>query len=534
LSRKAILKSSSLLVGYSMLSRVLGLIRESVKAAFLGTTALSDAFTVAFLIPNLLRRLFAEGTTSAAFIPTLKGYLSKNNKKETAEFLSAALTFSVTIFTLTVIAGIFTSGIFVNIFGPEFDTQTADEAVFLTQIMFPYLGFISVAAFIQGILNSAGIFGPSGFTSVLFNLAFIAAAFVLSPFTANPARAISIGVTIGGMIQMGFQIPYLLKTGMRFSFSNFRTAFTHPGVKKVMRLISPTLLGMGAYQINIIATTRIANKAGEGVVSSLQFSNRLEELILGVFVISLSTVILPEFSTDAKEGRWDNFNKNLVFGIKLTAMISLPAMVFTLLMRNEIVSLLFKFGKFDDESVRITAYALMFHISGLFFIAVTRILFPAFYAQEDTVSPTIAGVVSVIVNIIAALMLVDSMKGGGVALASTISAFVSTVLLVLMLKKGGKIDLKGITNAFIYSFRFFIISAVCILPVFFLKKGIYNIFGKYTVFKGLWNRIVTELIPFSVITVIFGVTLFTVLIVIKDENVTYLSDKIARKLKWKK
>lgn len=533
MSRQAILKSSSLLVGYSMLSRVLGLIRESIKAAFLGTTALSDAFTVAFLIPNLLRRLFAEGTTSAAFIPTLKGYLAKNDKKAIAEFLSATLTFSVTIFTVTVLAGIWTSGVFVDIFGPNFDKQTAEEATFLTQIMFPYLGFISVAAFIQGILNSVGIFGPSGFTSVLFNLVFIASAFVLSPFTANPARAISIGVTVGGIVQMAFQVPYLLKTGLRFSFSGFKTAFTHPGVRKVMRLISPTLLGMGAYQINIIATTRIANRAGEGVVSSLQFSNRLEELILGVFVISLSTVILPEFSTDVKEGRWDNFNKNLVFGIKLTAMISIPAMIFTLLMKSEIVSLLFKFGRFDENSVKMTAYALTFHISGLFFIAVTRILFPAFYAQEDTVSPTIAGVVSVIVNIIAALLLVDSMKGGGVALASTISAFVSTVLLLIMLRKGGKIDLSAVFGAFSYSLRFLFISIACGLPVFFLKGKVYGLLSGYAT-GGFSAKIMTEFIPFTMITAIFGITLMTVLILIKDENVMYIYDKIGRKLKWKK
>lgn len=533
MSRQAILKSSSLLVGYTMISRILGLVRESVKAAFLGTTALSDAFTVAFLIPNLLRRLFAEGTISAAFIPTLKGYLAKDDKKETAQFLSATLTFSVTIFTLTVIAGIVTSGIFVDIFGPEFDQQTSEEAVFLTQIMFPYLGFISVAAFIQGILNSLKIFGPSGFTPILFNISFIAAAFILSPFTANPARAIAIGVTAGGIIQMLFQVPFLLKTGLRFTFSGFRDAFTHPGVRKVMRLISPTLLGMGAYQINIIATTRIANRAGEGVVSSLQFSNRLEELILGVFVISLSTVILPEFSTDAKEGRWDSFNKNLVFGIKLTAMISIPAMVFTLLMKSEIVSLLFKFGKFDDESVRLTSYALMFHISGLFFIAVTRILFPAFYAQEDTVSPTIAGVVSVIVNIIAALALVDSMKGGGVALASTISAFVSTVLLLIMLRKGGKIDLSAVFGAFSYSLRFLFISIACGLPVFFLKETVYGLFSGYAG-SGVSSKIVAEFIPFTMVTAIFGITLMTVLIMIKDENVMYIYDKIGRKLKWKK
>ncbi|HDT11802.1 MAG TPA: murein biosynthesis integral membrane protein MurJ, partial [bacterium] len=273
MSRKAILKSSSTLVVFTMISRVLGLFREIVKAAFLGTTALSDAFTIAFLIPNLLRRLFAEGTISAAFIPTFKGYLNKRDKKETAEFLSAAFTFGVTVFFGTVFAGIVFSGVLVDIFGPDLSSDISKEAVFLTRIMFPYLAFISIAALIQGILNSFGVFGPSGFTPILFNLSFITFAFVLSPHTANPARAIAIGVLTGGVVQALFQVPFMIRKGVKISFSSLKKAFTHPGVRKVLRLVAPTMLGMGAYQINIIVTTRIANSAGTGIVSSLQFSN---------------------------------------------------------------------------------------------------------------------------------------------------------------------------------------------------------------------------------------------------------------------
>ena len=534
MSTRSILKSSYVLVGFTLISRFLGLARESVKAAMLGTTALSDAFSVAFLIPNLLRRLFAEGTISAAFIPTFKGYLSRNDKKETADFLSAVFTFGITVFAVTVFIGIGLSGALVKIFGPAFSQDVYSEAVFLTQIMWPYLAFISVAALLQGVLNSLGIFGPSGFTPILFNLSFITAAFILSPFTANPARAIAIGVTAGGIIQMLFQIPFMMKTGMRFSFTNLKKAFFHPGVRKVMRLISPTLLGMGAYQINIIATTHIANRAGEGIVSSLQFSNRLEELILGVFIVSLSTVILPELSTDAKKGDWENFNKNLVFGIKVTAMISIPATVFTLLMREEIVSLLFKFGRFDDESVRLTSYALMFHISGLFFIAVTRILFPAFFAQEDTVSPTVAGIVSVVVNIVAAYLLVGSMKGGGIAFASTISAFVSTVILVFMLRKGGKINMNAVLSSFSYAFRFLLISVCCGVPLYFTKDFVYGVFSKIPAMSAFGEKIIREFVPFSVVTAFFGIFLIAILIMIKDENAVYIFDKVARRLKWKK
>jgi putative peptidoglycan lipid II flippase len=534
LSRKAILKSSSTLVVFTMISRVLGLFREVVKAAFLGTTALSDAFTIAFLIPNLLRRLFAEGTISAAFIPTFKGYLNKGDKKETAQFLSAIFTFGITVFFGTVLAGMIFSGFLVDVFGPELSEEVAKEAVFLTRIMFPYLAFISIAALIQGILNSFGVFGPSGFTPILFNLSFITFAFVLSPYTANPARAIAIGVVTGGVVQALFQVPFMLKRGIWISLSGFKKAFFHPGVRKVLRLVAPTMLGMGAYQINIIVTTRIANSAGTGIVSSLQFSNRLEELILGIFVVSLSTVILPEFSADAKKGNWDGFNKNLIFGIKLTAMISIPATIFTLMMRHEIVTLLFKFGKFDDESVRLTSYALLFHICGLFFIAISRILFPAFFAQEDTVTPTVAGIISVVVNIVVALLLVESMKGGGVALASTISAAVSAFILIAMLTKSGKVKKDGIKDSAMYSLKLLFIAFLSILPIYFFKEFIYDIFREIMVLPGHFNRIVTELFPFVLSTFIFGGCLVALLIAIKDENTVYIFNKVAGRLKWKK
>jgi putative peptidoglycan lipid II flippase len=210
-------------------------------------------------------------------------------------------------------------------------------------------------------------------------------------------------------------------------------------------------------------------------------------------------------------------------------MVSIPAMIFTLLMRYEIITLLFKYGKFDDESVRLTAYALMFHISGLFFIAVTRILFPAFFAQEDTVSPTIAGVVSVVVNIIAALILVKTMKGGGVALASTISAFISAVILLLMLRRGGRINIKEVFLSFGYALKFLIISICCGIPVYFLKGYIYNFFANAYLFSGSLNKITTQLFPFTIVTTLFMILLGTTLIIIKDENAQFIVNKLLRR-----
>ena len=282
----------------TLASRLLGLLREMTKARFLGTSALSDAFTVAFVIPNLLRRLFAENSISVAFIPTFRNFLAENNKEETRAFLSSCFTFISFAVTSVVVLGILITPWIVPFFG------TAEaETVFLTRIMFPYLAVISVAAFFQGILNGVKIFLPSGFTPVLFNLCVIGFTWLFRDAAGNPARAMAFGVTAGGCLQAAFQLPFVLRTGFRFSFTPLRRAFSNPGTRTVLRLVGPTVFGMAAYQLNDLVSTILAGNAGEGVVSSLQYSLRLQELILGIFAVTIGTVILPDLSGLADAGR---------------------------------------------------------------------------------------------------------------------------------------------------------------------------------------------------------------------------------------
>ncbi|MDR0501999.1 MAG: murein biosynthesis integral membrane protein MurJ, partial [Treponema sp.] len=247
----------------TLISRILGLLREMTKASFLGTTALSDAFSVAFLLPNLFRRLFAEGSVSVAFIPTFKEHLLENNKEKTREFLSCMFTFLSFFVTLFVCAGILLAPLLVRIFGVE----EFDETVLLTRIMFPFLGFISLAALFQGVLNSFHIFTPSGLAPILLNIVTILCAYALSPFTANPARAMAIGVLIGGFLEAAIQLPFVLKQRQSFFFTNLKRVFANPGTRKVLRLISPTIVGMAAYQLNDLVSTALAGRAGEGIVS---------------------------------------------------------------------------------------------------------------------------------------------------------------------------------------------------------------------------------------------------------------------------
>lgn len=476
-------------------SRVLGLVREMVKAALLGTTALSDAFTVAFMIPNLLRRLFAEGSIAVAFIPTFKGYLIEDNREKTREFLSATFTLLSFLVTIAVVIGIIVAPLIVPIFG----MKELDETVFLTRIMFPFLAFVSIAAFFQGILNGVHVFAPTGCAPILLNLAAIGCAFLLAPFTANPARALAIGIIVGGVLEAGIQLPFVLSRGFRFPLIGLRRAISNPGTKAVLRLIGPTLFGMAAYQLNDLVSTALAGNAGPGVVSSLQFSLRLQELILGVFAVSLGTVLLPDLAGHAKTGRWAEYNDRLISAIEVIALVTVPITFFSLAQGENLVRLLFQARSFGENSVRLTTAAFMFHIPGLFFIALNRILAPAFYAQSDSKSPTFAGLVSFGANMALAFFLVGPMKGGGVALALTLASVVNTVLLLVFLSRNERIEVgRALRSASLYALKLALFSIIAILPIVFFGNKIAAPFAGR-------GRLISYGLPLTISASIFGV-----------------------------
>ncbi|MDR2745989.1 MAG: murein biosynthesis integral membrane protein MurJ, partial [Treponema sp.] len=456
---RALVRHGSTLSLLTLVSRVLGLVREMTKASLLGTSALSDAFSVAFMLPNLFRRLFAEGSIAVAFIPTFREYLLKNPAGKggegresgesrsgaagttrtagtaghdtrfldpTREFLSCMFSLLSFLVSLAVMLGILLSPLII----PIFKLEEADEAVLLTRIMFPFLGFISLAALFQGILNSLKVFTPSALAPIVLNLVVILASYGLSPLTANPARAMAIGVFFGGFLEAAIQFPFVLKMGQRFSFTGLKRAFMNPGTRKVLALIGPTIVGMAAYQLNDLVSTALAGNAGEGVVSSLQYSLRLQELILGVFAVSIGTVLLPDLAEYAKTGQWGIYSECLSAAMNIIALITIPITFFSLAEGENLVRLLFQSRNFNDASVDLTLQALRFHMPGLFFIALNRILAPAFYAQSDSRSPTLAGIISFGVNILLASILVRPMRGAGIALALSLASAVNTALLL--------------------------------------------------------------------------------------------------------
>jgi putative peptidoglycan lipid II flippase len=442
------------------------------KASLLGTSALSDAFSVAFMIPNLFRRLFAEGSISVAFIPTLKEYLLESRdpgaagREKTADFISCFFTFLTFSVSLAVIAGVLAAPVAVSFFGME----EFDETVFLTRLMFPFLGFISVAAFFQGILNSVRVFAPSGFAPILLNLVTILCAYGLSPFTKNPARAMAAGILIGGFLEAAIQLPFILKKNFSFFFTGLKRAIKHPGTRKVLRLIGPTIIGMAAYQLNDLVSTALAGRAGEGAVSSLQYSLRLQELILGVFAVSIGTVLLPDLAEYAKSSRWDIYNERLVFAMEIIALITIPITFFSLSQGETLIRLLFQSRNFDETSVALTLGAFNFHILGLFFIALNRILAPAFYAQSDSKSPTLAGIISFAVNMVLATLLAGPLKGAGIALALSAASVVNTALLLIFLRRNPRTAPgKTLRSVLAYTTKLVLFSCAAAVPVLVLS-----------------------------------------------------------------
>jgi len=526
--KKSIVRSGLVLSLMTFASRIMGLIREMTKASFLGTGFYSDCFSVAFLIPNLLRKLFAENAISVAFIPTFKSYLEKGNdeesKKSTQEFIASTLTLVSFLTACVVVIGIIITPLLMPIFCKKPADATAvnyaeqvqywlaqkQEITYLTRIMFPYLFLISIAAFFQGVLNGCKIFAPSGFTPVLFNGIVVLVTYILAPHTQNPARAMSIGVIAGGSVQALFQWPFIKQTGWKIRLTSLRKTFSNPGTRKVIALIVPTIIGMAAYQLNDLVSTSMATRAGEGIASSLQFSLRLQELILGIFAVSIGTVILPDMSGLANNQKWDEFNKMLLQAVKIMIVISIPVTAYSLVSGRELITLIYKNKMFDEESVHLTLGEFRFHIAGLTFIALNRILSPSFYAQKNTKLPTTAGIISFASNILLVLILVKPFGGNGIACALSIASLINTIFLFIFMKKLGTIQTGAVVKSTIlYTIKISVMSVIAALPCWFLRPLLLKAFEGH-------GRLVSAGLPAGILAVIFAVIGVLELVVTKD------------------
>ena len=421
--------------GLTFASRIAGYARDLAVAYFLGAGYQSDAFYVAFRIPNLLRRLFAEGMLSSSFIPVFTEHISVKGERSAREALGAALTALFVILGLVTVAGIIFAPQIVRIFASGFGDETFALAVSLVRLMFPYILFVSFAALSMGALNSVGHFFAPAVSPLLFNLAFIAGIVFFHDRWDEPATAAGLGVLAGGALQSAVNIPFLKSRGIAPVFGNF---FKHSSVlKKIGFLMLPQVFGMAVYNLNIIVNTQYASYMESGTVSYLYFAERLTEFPLGIGAVAIATVLLPRLSALAADGNMKGFCENYENSLKMTLFITIPAAAGLVALGFPICSALFERGEFTSADALFSSQALAGYAVGLWAVAGIRITAPAFFALQDTKTPVRAAAVALIVNLALGYLL--GFKLGlahtGLALASSVSAAVNFLILTRLLNK---------------------------------------------------------------------------------------------------
>lgn len=417
----------------TMVSRILGFVRDMVIARFFGASAGADAFFVAFKIPNFFRRLFAEGAFSQAFVPVLAETKEKRGDAAVRHLAGAiALRLGLILLALTLF-GVLGASLWMSVFAPGFrnDEEKFALATNMLQLTFPYLMLISLVALSSALMNTYNRFAVPAFTPVWLNLVLIGAAIWLSPMLDVPVMALAWGVLIAGVVQLVFHLPFLWRMGLLPK----PTTRSDPGVGEVKRLMLPALFGVSVAQINLLVDTILASFLVTGSVSWLYYSDRLMEFPLGVFGVALATVVLPGLSKKAAHGDWQGFQQDLDFALKLVLLIGIPAMLGLLLLAQPLLATLFYYGAFTAHDVTMSSYSLMAYSFGLLGFILVKVLAPAFYARKDMKTPVKIAVVALLTNIVLNLILIGPLAHVGLALATSLTAFLNAGLLYYFLVK---------------------------------------------------------------------------------------------------
>jgi len=441
---RKLIRSTLAVSAPTLLSRIFGLLRDMIQANYMGTGRGMDAFTIAYTIPNLLRRLTGEGAMTAAFIPVFTQQKKEKSREELWKFAHYFFFDLTVIMALITVLGILFAPLLVRLisFGFKEVAGKWDLTIALTRFMFPYIFLISLAALAMAILNSFHKFFVPAFTPVLFNISIITLAGIFAGRAKDPSYVFAAGVVVGGIFQLAFQLPFLWRQGMRFKPM---LSFTHPGVRKVGKLIIPGIFGAGLYQINFALSRVIASLLEEGSVSSLYYAARVQELTLGIFSIALSIALLPTFSDQAARQDIDGMKKTLVYSFKLIFLVTFPAMVGLVLLNRPIIQVLFQRGEFNEQSTMMSASCLFFFALGIPFISGVRIMAPAFYSLKDIKTPVIVASLVMVLYISLSIVLMNPLRVGGIALALSISSVFNLIVLFYLLeRKIGYISKKGI------------------------------------------------------------------------------------------
>lgn len=471
-----LLKSGLIVSFMTLLSRILGLVRDMVVANLMGAGAAADVFFFANKIPNFLRRLFAEGAFAQAFVPVLSEVHAQGDKQKLQLFLArtagtlGTLVLFVTIIGVIgspVLAALFGTGWFLDYWQGGEDGAKFELAALMLKITFPYLFFITLTGLAGAILNTLNKFAVAAFTPVLLNICIIAAALYLSPRLDEPAIGLAWGVFFGGVVQLAFQLPFLLRTGL---MTKPQWGWRDPHVSKVRTLMIPALFGVSVSQINLLLDTLIASFLATGSISWLYYSDRLLEFPLGLFGIAIATVILPTLSRNHASADSHQFKANMDWAVRMVCLLGIPAAAGLIVLAEPLLSLLFVRGEFDASDARMASYSLMAYGSGLLSFMLVKVLAPGFFSRQDTKTPVRYGIWAMAANMLFNIILAVPFGYVGLAIATAMSATLNAALLYQKLHRSQVYQMQRDTLWFL--FKVLVASFAMVILLLWMRPGV--------------------------------------------------------------
>ncbi len=440
---RGLLRSSSIVSCMTLLSRLLGLLRDVVFARYIGAEAGADAFFVAFKVPNFMRRLFAEGAFAQAFVPVLSEYRTRGSHAAVRELLDRVAGCLGSVLTVVTLLCVLGAPLVAAVFAPGFYLGSAEKFALTSEmirITFPYLMLISLTGFAGAILNSYDRFAVPAITPVLLNLSLIGAAILVSPYFEQPVFALAWGVLAAGIVQLVFQLPFLARLHL---LPQPRLDWQHSGVRQILKLMAPALFGVSVSQINLLLDTVLASFLPTGSVSWLYYSDRLAELPLGVFAIAVATVILPSLSRQHVSQSPAQFRQTLDWALRMILLIALPAALALVILAEPILVTLFQYGKTTANDMVMSSLSLRAYALGLLAFMLIKVLAPGYYARQDMRTPVKIGIIAMGANMllnvffVVPLYLYFNLGHVGLALATSASAYLNAGLLYRGLRKQG-------------------------------------------------------------------------------------------------
>ncbi|NMG34798.1 murein biosynthesis integral membrane protein MurJ [Azoarcus sp. TTM-91] len=429
-----LLRALATVSGMTLLSRILGFVRDFVVARAFGAGMATDAFFVAFRLPNLLRRMFAEGAFSQAFVPILAEYRNRQGHEATRTLVDKVATLLGLVVALVALLGILASPLIIYLSAPGF-SDDADKfalTVELTRITFPYIFFMALVALAGGILNTWSRFSIPAFTPVLLNLSFIGMALFAAPYFDPPVLALAWAVFIGGLLQLAFQLRPLAKIGM---LPRFRLDLSDPGVRRILKLMAPALLGVSVSQISLLINTIFASFLESGSVSWLYYADRLMEFPSGLLGVALGTILLPSLAKLHADDKTEAFSSLLDWGLRLTLLLTLPAALALALLSTPLIATLFHYGAFSTADVLQTRNALIAYSFGLTGLILVKVLAPGFYARQDIRTPVKIAVLTLVATQAMNLAFIGPLQHAGLALSIGLASCLNAGLLFHGLRK---------------------------------------------------------------------------------------------------